>query len=146
MTQNQWNQPPAGAPTGWQDPYAPQPAEQWSANDPYGQYSGSDMVPYQPTPQIPYGYAPPLGGQMDHPQSTVVFVLGLLSVIGFTILGPVAWLMGNSARKQVRERPEQYRAGGLLTAGWVMGIIGTAMMAFFVVYVVIAIMVVLGSY
>lgn len=141
MTQPQWNNP-SSAPTGWENPSSA-PAEQWSAADPYANYQPQQVVPYQqPQQQMPYGYG--MNTQIDHPQSTVVFVLGLLSVIGFSIVGPVAWIMGNSARKEVRNNPERYRSGGLLTAGWVMGIIGTCLMGLLVLYIIFVVFLAFG--
>ncbi|MEZ6197663.1 MAG: DUF4190 domain-containing protein [Planctomycetota bacterium] len=71
---------------------------------------------------------------------TTIFVLGLLSIILCQILGPIAWIMGNSHRAACR------RAGvepdGLATGGWVMGIIATGILAFS--FIIILFVLVLG--
>ena len=43
----------------------------------------------------------------DHSQATVVFVIGLLSVVMCQILGPVALLMGNKYRAACAEVGEE---------------------------------------
>jgi hypothetical protein len=61
------------------------------------------------------------------PNATLIFVLGLLSVMGVCfILGPIAWIMGHAERARVRAG--RYREDGLLTAGYIMGIISTILM------------------
>ena len=62
----------------------------------------------------------------DHSQATVVFVIGLLSVVMCQILGPVALLMGNKYRAACAEVGVE--PDGLGTAGWVLGIVGTVLL------------------
>ncbi len=63
----------------------------------------------------------------DPPNAALIFVLGLLSVLGVCfVLGPVAWIMGSSERGRVRAG--MYRENGLLTAGHIMGIVSTILM------------------
>ena len=63
----------------------------------------------------------------DHSQATTVFVLGLLGVLMCQLLAPVAFIMGNSYRKACAM--EGVEPEGLGTAGWVLGIVGTALLA-----------------
>ncbi len=72
----------------------------------------------------------------------IVFVLGLLSLfgIGFSlllILGPVAWVLGSKARREIASNPGEYRASPLLRAGWIMGIISTVVLALVIVFLII---------
>ena len=66
-------------------------------------------------------------------------MLGLLSVIGLTILGPFGWYYGNKVVNEIDRDPRAYSNRGLAMAGKVLGIIGTVMLAFIVVLVVGAI-------
>ncbi len=141
-----------------QDPYG-SPAQPYSPSDPYaqsypsGNYSTSPSQFDQPAPQYnqydagyanysaqpaPYaapGVVPSYGvAQQDHPQTTMVFVLGLLSVLGVSITGPFAWYMGSKARREIQQNPGQYKENGMLTGGWVMGIIGTVFLGFWILY------------
>ena len=62
----------------------------------------------------------------DHSQATIVFVLGLLSVVMCAICGPIALIRGNKYRQACAEagvEPE-----GLGQAGWVLGIVGTVLL------------------
>lgn len=77
----------------------------------------------------------------DHSQATVIFVIGLLSVLMCAFLGPVAFLMGNSYRKNCAAfdvRPE-----GLGTAGWILGIIGTIQLGLVLLLVLIYIVIII---
>lgn len=58
-------------------------------------------------------------------KATIIFVLGLLSVITCQILGPVAIIMGNSYMKEcvaLGIEPD-----GLAKAGRILGIVGTVL-------------------
>jgi hypothetical protein len=57
------------------------------------------------------GYGPPAGyggGTTDHPQGTTILVLGILSLVICQLLGPVAWIMGNNAIKEIDASPSRY--------------------------------------
>ncbi len=90
--------------------------------------------PYQPPPQSPNGQMSrqpvPTHRQRELPEppnATIVFILGLLGVLGVCfILGPIAWMMGSAERAKVRAG--MYRENGLLTAGYIMGVISTILM------------------
>jgi hypothetical protein len=104
-----------------------QPAQQWQ--------------PAPPQHQQPYGspaYGPPgadqvrfhaAGPLVEHPQATLAFVLGLLSVIGLTILGPFGWYYGNKVVGEIDRDPREFGNRGIAMAGKVLGIIGTVFLA-----------------
>jgi hypothetical protein len=65
--------------------------------------------------------------EQNDSQGTMVFVLGLLSILMCQILGPVAWMMGSSYQAQCEANgttPNQ-----LGTAGKYLGMVGTALLA-----------------
>lgn len=113
----------------WQpNPYVERPVNPY--DPPVNPYS------WQPAPSpyaAPYGlpYALP-----DHPQATTVFVLGLLSLLLGGITAPFALVLGRNAKREMSNQPGRYRDGGLLTAGWVMGIVGTIYLGLMVLLVV----------
>ena len=123
--QQPYQQPP---PSAYQQPY----------QQPYGPPAyaapGSDQVRF---------HAP--GPALEHPQATLAFVLGLLSVLGLTILGPFGWYIGNKVVGEIDRDGREFANRGLAMAGKVLGIIGTvflilSVLAFvaFIVFVVLA--------
>lgn len=82
--------------------------------------------PYGPGP--PYGYPPP-GYGVEHPQGTTVLVLGILSLVVCSVLGPFAWSMGNRALAEIDAAPPGYfRNRGNVTAGRICGIVATVVL------------------
>ena len=45
------------------------------------------------------------------------------------LVAPFAWVLGSQARKGIRESPGQYGGSGKATAGYVLGIIGSILLA-----------------
>ena len=116
--------PPPTAPEG----YGPAPAYQQPS---YGQPA------FGPPPgQIQFQ---PAGLTVEHPQATLAFVLGLLSVIGLTILGPFGWYYGNKVVNEIDRDPRAYNNRGLAMAGKVLGIIGTVLLGLLVLLMIGAI-------
>lgn len=126
------------------DPYASYGQSQQSASDPYAQpqYDQQPGYAVQGYPAQPYGYAQAV--LPDHPQSTTALILGILSFFTGGITGPFAWYIGGKARKQVQANPGQYKDGGMLTVGWVLGIVGTIYLAFFVLFVVVYLVIIVA--
>lgn len=107
---------------------------------------------YGPPGYGPPGYGPPPGNgyggyPAEHPQGTTILVLGIVSVV-FTfvcglgaLLGPVAWIMGNKAIKEIDASPQLCTNRGQIQGGRVCGIIASALLllgvAFFVFILVV---------
>ena len=115
------------------------PAQEWPAEQPYGQQPGYG----QPSSPPAYGGGAPdqvrfhtPGPTVEHPQATLAFVLGLLSVLGLTILGPFGWYYGNKVVAQIDQDPREYNNRGIAMAGKVLGIIGTVFLALTVLLVI----------
>lgn len=119
-----WNQPPA---------WGPPPPGYGQAPPGYGQ------APPGYGPQPGYGQAPPGYGQpgaywqgqpgygypIEHPQGTAILILGILGIFFCGILGPVAWVMGNGAMREINARPGAYTNRGIVQFGRILGIIET---------------------
>lgn len=106
-----------------------------------------------PTPGYggpPPGYGGYPGGPagVEHPQGTIVLVLGILGLVMCQILGPVAWVMGNRAMAEIDAAPGRYSNRGAVNAGRICGIVGTVLLGvtavLFIVYIVV-IVVVIGT-
>lgn len=112
----------------------PAPAPQYNTYESQGYAAYGQQQPYA-APGVPApGYAAVLP---DHPQATTVLILGILSIVGISVCGPFAWYFGNKARKEIQANPGSYKDGGSLTAGWVMGIIGTILLIVGVVFLIL---------
>jgi hypothetical protein len=99
-----------------QTPYTP-PGQQYPQGPgqpaPYGQQS---PMPYG---QQPYG-APP----QEHPQGTMILIFGILGIF-ITIFAPIAWYMGNKARKEIQASGIPYANEQNISIGRMLGKIFT---------------------
>lgn len=119
--------PPAGPPPGY--PPAGGGFPPGSGYPPGGGYGGYG------------GYRPP----MDHPQGTTILILGILSIVCCGLLGPVAWIMGNNAIKEIDRNPAAYSNRGSVQAGRIIGIVATVLLVLGVVFYGIALIAAAGS-
>lgn len=89
-----------------------------------------------------YGYGPPL---QEHPQGTTVMILGILGIVLCQICSPIAWVMGNRALAEIDAAPHLYSNRGNVQIGRICGMVGTALLALFVVVFGVYIIVVIGA-
>jgi hypothetical protein len=73
----------------------------------------------------PSYYGPP---PQNHPNGTTILVLGILSLVVCTFIGPFAWSMGNRALREIDESGYYYDNRGSVQAGRICGIISSAML------------------
>ena len=94
------------------------------------------MSDYGSTPPPPP--PPPMGGPgaVDHPKGMTILVLGILSLVCCSPLGIAAWLMGNSALKEIDAQPGRYGNRQIVQIGRILGIIGTILLALTVIWFV----------
>jgi hypothetical protein len=122
--------PPTAQP--YAQPY-PQPGAQ-PYPQPYPQPSGQEVSsPYASSyPATPYGAAPGYTFAPQHPLGVASLITGIAGlVLGFVcgvgfLAGPVALGLALTGRKQMREQPGRWSATNTLTAGLVIGAVGTA--------------------
>jgi len=70
-------------------------------------------------------------------QATVALVLGILSLLPCCwVVGPVAFFIGNAARRRIEVAGGTISGGGMATAGMVMGIIGTVFLVLVILYAI----------
>lgn len=92
------------------------------------------------TPSVGYGQQG-IGFAREHPDGTTVLILGILSLVVCQVLGPFAWIKGNSALREIDANPGMYTNRGTVSAGRICGIVASALMILSVVIVVIAILI-----
>jgi hypothetical protein len=99
-----------------------------------------------PPPPAP-GYQEGTGpmGPRDHPQGTLILILGILSLICIQILGPVAWIMGNRALAEIDANPAMYTNRSTVNAGRICGIIGTVLLVLSIIWVIFLLIAAAGS-
>ena len=92
------------------------------------------MPPPPPGQMGGYAAAPP-----NDSQATLALILGILSILCCALVGPVAFFIGNSSRNRIQASGGTLGGYGLATAGWIMGIIGTVILALEILWVIIAV-------
>ena len=131
--------PPAGDPGSYgQAPYGQAPYGQ----TPYGQPAYGQPPGYG----APYGYGPP---QYEHPQGTMILILGIVGIVACQLASPFAWVMGNRVLAEIDANPSAYSNRGIVVAGRICGIVGCVLLglslAFVVVYLLFIVAVIGGS-
>ncbi|WP_010149135.1 DUF4190 domain-containing protein [Serinicoccus profundi] len=111
--------------------------------DPYAQATVDTRPAPPPGRTAPTGnpYAAPSGawGAPDvavHPRGTTALVLGILSVCGLSLLGPIAWGIAQTALREIDQSPYPAANRSQLAAARILGIIGTCFLALTAIYFV----------
>jgi hypothetical protein len=102
------------------------------APNPYAQ-QGFGQQPYG---QMPYGYAMP--SYVYPNRGGTVLVLGILSLVVCSIMGPIAWSMGSEELRRIDAGQAPPDGRGNANAGKICGIISSILMIVMVVFVVFA--------
>lgn len=97
-----------------------------------------EVNPYQSSygSSSPYGY-PPVA--IPHPQAAVSMVLGIVGVTFCPPVGIGGLVLGKRTRREIDAEPQRYSGRGMATAGFVLGIIATALSALFVLLVLLGV-------
>jgi hypothetical protein len=73
---------------------------------------------------------PPTYGGYEPSHSTSVLVLGILSLVACSLLGPIAWQQGTRELERIDAGLVDPSTRGTVTAGRTCGIVGTVMLGF----------------
>ena len=151
------------------DPQNPQnPQSQPSANpyeQPGGQYppagqqyppAGQEYPPAQGQQQYPasqpspYGQPPAQYGQQqygmaggEHPQGTMIFVLGIVGIF-IGVCAPIAWYLGNKTLREITTSGANYSNVSQIRTGRMLGKVFTIIYIVFIVLYIIALVVIFG--
>jgi len=63
-------------------------------------------------------------------------VLGIVGIACCSILGPVAWIMGNNAIREIDASPAAYANRSTVNAGRICGIVATAFLVISIIWIV----------
>ena len=122
------------------NPYDENPQTQPSPQSPYGQPgqyppAGQQPSPYGQQSPMPYGQQP-YGAPPEHPQGTLILVFGILGIF-ITIFAPIAWYLGNKAKKEIQASGMQYSNEQNISIGRMLGKIFTIIAIVWIVFVII---------
>jgi hypothetical protein len=87
-------------------------------------------------PPAPGGYGQP---RQSHPRSTTALVLGIVGLLCCSFAAPFAWVIGKKAVREIDAEPERYDGRGAAQAGYILGVIGTVLLAILVVFIAVSI-------
>ena len=71
-------------------------------------------------------------------RASTVLTLGILSLVVCTVMGPIAWAMGNEELRRIESGQTPADQRGSVTAGRVCGIIASVMLMLFGFFVLVA--------
>lgn len=76
----------------------------------------------QPQPYQGVPYPQPYGVLPEHPQGTVILVLGIAGFFA-TICAPIAWYLGSKAQKEIAASGQHYSNEQSINIGKIMGMV-----------------------
>lgn len=88
-------------------------------------------VPESVMTQLPYGRP-----SQDHPQTTTILVLGILSLVVCGVLGPFAWSMGTKALREIDASQGALGGRDTVNIGRILGIVSTVLLIIGAVFVI----------
>ena len=112
------------------------------------EYNAPGQPPYgqQPYGEQPYGQQPYGNGPVaDHPQSTLVLILGILGLVACGVVAPFAWVMGNRVVREIDASQGRMGGRGAAQAGRICGIIGSVLLVLGVLMFLFMIVVLVGT-
>jgi hypothetical protein len=144
-----YGQPPYGQPgygqPGQGQPYGYDPTQPYyDPNQPYGHPQGQQPYGYGQATPYQQGYYPG-GPRPEHPGAVPSLVIGLIALLGGffclapALLGPWAWVKGSRTMKEIDASGGQVGGRGMAQAGFICGILGTALGVLYIIGLVILI-------
>jgi hypothetical protein len=129
-------QPPYSQP-GQYPQSGEQPGQYPQSGEQPGQYTGGQPAPYGQQSAMPYGQQPyTMPPMQEHPQGTMILIFGILGIF-ITIFAPIAWYLGNKAKKDVQTSGIQYSNEQNISVGRMLGKVFTIIAIVSIVLVII---------
>jgi uncharacterized membrane protein YjgN (DUF898 family) len=99
--------------------------------------------PYGNYPPNQYG-TPPYGfGAPEHPQATLVLILGIVGIVACGLVAPFAWVMGSRVVKEIDASGGQLGGRSQAQAGRILGLVGTLLLGLALLVCVAAVIILL---
>ena len=110
-----------------------------------GQSVPSQPVQNQPQAYPGVPYPQPYGILPEHPQGTVILVLG---IAGFfvTICAPIAWYLGSKAQKEIAATGQHYSNEQSINIGKIMGMVLSILALVGIVITIVVMIVMLAGF
>jgi phosphotransferase system glucose/maltose/N-acetylglucosamine-specific IIC component len=81
----------------------------------------------------------------EHPRGTLILILGIVSLVVCSLLGPFAWVMGRKALKEIDAGGVPVSNRGQVQAGMICGIVSSALMILGLLYVLVVVIIAVSS-
>jgi hypothetical protein len=65
----------------------------------------------------------------DHPRATLALILGILGIVACSVVAPFALVIGRGAVKDIDASGGRLGGRGMAQAGFILGVIGTVILA-----------------
>jgi hypothetical protein len=121
-----------------------------SAQGPYGPPQppyGAGQPPYGPgqPPYGPPGWSAPPPYRENAPNAVLALVLGIVGIVLCQLAAPFAWALGRRAEEAVAAAPDRYTGKDMATAGKILGIVGTVLLALGVLALIVVVIVAIAG-
>ena len=100
--------------------------------------------PYGNYPPNQYGMSPP-GFAPEHPQATLVLILGIVGIVVCGVVAPFAWVMGSRVVKEIDASNGQLGGRSQANAGRICGIVGTVLFGLGLLFAVVIVIIALAG-
>jgi small-conductance mechanosensitive channel len=100
-------------------------------------------MPYGQQSPLPYGQQPYGAPPQEHPQGTMILIFGILGIF-ITIFAPIAWYVGNKAKKEIQASGIQYSNEQNISIGRMLGKIFTIIAIVSIAVTIVILIVVFG--
>jgi hypothetical protein len=136
---------------GYWEQQAQGAAQQPGPGPGYGYGYGAGYVPPGQPGNPPYPQYPIYGYPRPHPDANKVMALGLVGVVGGMacylpiLVAPFAWVMGNRVVREIEAAGAQLGGRSEAQTGRILGIIGTVLLTFGVLALVLLIVLAVGG-
>lgn len=104
----------------------------------------SQPIPSQPQPYQGVPYPQPYGALPEHPQGTVILVLGIAGFFA-TICAPIAWYLGSKAQKEIAASGQHYSNEQSINVGKIMGMV-LSILALVAIVITVIVMIVMFAW